>query len=159
MADTNEEFSLVPSEGLSYRLKISNPKGIGQEPPLPAVASDRKIVAQRRQRRFRGRRPLEFTIRAAKEGIPLAVVARCRGVPVGEQTLITTLQGRDHGAIAVVVPLDEQAGGVIHLTVYDYSSSPPQVVAQRAVYRPMARRLTVRAAEHPARTHPAARSD
>ena len=40
-------------------------------------------------------------------------------------------------------------GGVIRLIVYDYSRSPPRPLAQRLVYRQVARRLTVRAAEPP----------
>ncbi len=144
-------FSLVPSQGLSYRLKITSPKGIGQPCKLPEVTAERKIVLSAGSGIFAADASLEFNIRAAKEGIPLVVVAWCRGVPVGEQMLITTLQGHDHGANQVVIPVDEQTGGVIRLTVHDYSSSPPQLVAERLVYRQMSRRLTVRAADRPAR--------
>jgi hypothetical protein len=144
-------FNLTPSQGLSYRLRVTSPKGIGQPCKLPEVAAERKIVLSAGSGVFTADAPLEFNIRAAQEGIPLAVVAWCRGVPVGEQTLTTTLQGHDHGANPVVIPVDEQTGGVIRLTVYDYSSSPPQLVAQRLVYRQMSRWLTVRAADRPAR--------
>ena len=44
------------------------------------------------------------------------------------------------------IPLDDQVAGVIRLTVYDYTKSPPKVLAERLVYR-QPRRLVVRAAE------------
>ena len=49
-------------------------------------------------------------------------------------------------ADAVSIPLDDQVAGVVRLTVYDYTQSPPKVLAQRLVYR-QPRRLVVRAAE------------
>ena len=93
--------------------------------------------------------PLEFNIRAAREGTALVAAASCRGAPAGEQTLVTTLHGHNHGANPVVIPLDEQAAGVLRLTVYDYAASPPQVVARRLVYRKPSRWLSVRAAQPP----------
>ena len=130
-------------------MQISSPKGIRRQFPLPEVTSGEKIVVDAGTGVFAAGAPLEFNIRAAKEGTALVVAASCRGAPAGVQTLVATLHGHDHGANPVVVPLDEQAAGVIRLTVYDYSGSPPQLVARRLVYRKPARWLTVRAAEQP----------
>ena len=41
------------------------------------------------------------------------------------------------------IPLDSAVGGVIRLTVYDYSVSPPKPVAERLVYRRPAQKLNV----------------
>jgi hypothetical protein len=145
-------FSFLPGEGQSYRLKVSSAEGMGQEFSLPAVSGGGKIVLDAGTGVFAADAPLEFNIRAAKEGIALVVAASCRGGPCGEQTLVATL--RDHGANPVAIPLDEQAAGVIRLTAYDYSGSPPQVVARRLVYRRPSRWLTVRAAKPPQRFSP-----
>ena len=68
---------------------------------------------------------MEFNIRAAKAGLPLVVAAYCRGVQVGQQPLVTKTSGG--GGNPVAIPLDDAVGGVIRLTVYDYSASPAEV--------------------------------
>ncbi len=151
-------FAFVPRGEASYRLKIARPAGIAEPVRLPAVSTEQKIVLTTGGGVFPAGAPLELNIRAAKEDIPLVVVARCRGTQVGQQTLVTSLQGRDHSSNPVVLPLDEQAGGVIRLTVYDYSSSPPRAVAERLVYRQMAQRLTIRLVEPRLRYAPGERA-
>ena len=51
----------------------------------------------------------------------------------------------------MAISLDSAVGGVIRLAVYDYSVTPPKLVAQRLVYRRPAHRLNVRVAG--AKTH------
>ena len=46
----------------------------------------------------------------------------------------------------MTLPLDDAVGGVIRLTVYDYSTSPPKPVAERLVYRRPAQKLNVQTA-------------
>ena len=134
-------FRLVPRTGETYRLKIASPAGLVGQPELPAVSTGR-IVLSTGPGVFDAGAPLDLTIRAAKAKVPLVVAASCRGVPVGQQALVAA---QDSGAIAVSLPLDEQARGVIRLIVYDYSASPPKPLAGRLVYRRPARRLTVHA--------------
>ena len=57
--------------------------------------------------------------------------------------------------LTVSIPLDEQAAGVIRLTAYDYSTNPPQVLAERLVYR-QPRRLVVRGSKARSRAASAA---
>ena len=76
-------FSFLPSEGQSYRLQISSPKGIRRQFPLPEVTSGEKIVVDAGTGVFAAGAPLEFNIRAAKEGTALVVAASCRGAGRG----------------------------------------------------------------------------
>jgi len=136
-------FSFTPLASAPYALKISSPPGTEDQPKLPKVSTEQKVVLTTGTGVFEAAAPLEFNIRAAKPDLPLVVAASCRGVPVGQQTLITTL--KQDGANPVAIPLSDQVGGVLRLTVYDYSTTPPKPVAERLVYRRMSRRLQVRA--------------
>ena len=129
--------------GRSYRLKIASPAGIALQPKLPPAASDQKIVLGAGSGVFRGDSPLAFNLRASQAGIPLAAAAWLRGVLVGQQTLVTTLASRGRGGKEVEIPLEEQVGGLIRLAIYNYGVNPPRPIAQRWVYRPMPRRLTI----------------
>ena len=131
-------FSFTPQSGETYRLKITRPKGVTEEPKLPQAAADRDVVLTTGAGVFAAEKPLEFNIRAAKAGLPLVVAAYCRGVQVGQQPLVTKA-----GVNPVPISLDPAVGGVIRLTVYNYSSAPPKVVAERLVYRRPAHTLNV----------------
>jgi len=142
-------LSFTPQADRTYRLKIASPQGVGNEPELPRASAEQKIVLCTGSGVFQPDSPLEFNIRAAEPGIPLVVAAYCRGVPVGQQTLVTRVDGqRENGSNAVAIELGEQVGGVIRLTAYDYSASPPKPVAERLVYRRMPQKLNVRVAGH-----------
>jgi hypothetical protein len=136
-------FTITPRAGESYRLKITRPAGVQNEPKLPAASAERKVSLTTGSGVFAPAAPLEFNVRAAKPGLPLVAAAYCRGVQVGEQPLVTKSSAT--GANPVAIPLDAAVGGVIRLAVYDYSASPPQPVAERLVYRRPAHRLNIRA--------------
>jgi len=138
-------FSIKPLPGEEYRLEF-NGTGKTPQPPaavqLPEVSSDRKVVLNTGLGVFPEGKPLEFNVRASEAGLPLVASAWCRGVAVGHQALVSK-----QDANPVVIALPDEAGGVIVLTVYDYSSNPPEPVAERLVYRRVARRLEVEAEE------------
>ena len=136
-------LSFTPAAGEQYRLRISSPGNAASEPKLPKVSTEQKLVLTTGTGIFEAREPLEFNIRAAKADLPLVVVAACRGVPVGQQILVA--QTKEGGANPVAIPLGDEVGGVIGLTVYDFSLSPPRPVAQRLVYRRMPKLLKVQA--------------
>ena len=146
-------FSFVPEAGHRYRLKIIKPTGVAEEPPLPRLVARRNVVLTTGIGVFASDQPLECHIRAAEQDVPLVVSATCRGVPIGQQALITRHEIRPEGGQLevlsrdnpVVIPLADDIGGVIRLTVHDYSVSPPEPVAERLMYRRMPRRLDVRA--------------
>ena len=139
-------FSIVPDAAETYRLKIISPAGIGDSPLLPPASSEQKIAIAAGRGVFAPGAPLEFTVRAAKDRLPLVITARLRGMLVGQRMLVTSSPDQQAKANAVSIPLDDQVAGVIRLTVYDYTKSPPKVLAERLVYR-QPRRLVVRAAE------------
>ena len=55
---------------------------------------------------------------------------------------------------ALSISLPPEVSGVVRLTVYDYSTAPPQPVAERLVYRRPDRNLQVRVADHHERYSP-----
>lgn len=139
-------FRLTPEAQQQYRLKIASPAEVSGGPTLPDVSSRQKVVLSTGMGVFGAGEPLEFNVRAAKAGVPLVVAASCRGVPVGQQALVTTIdQGNGNRANPVAISVPEEVGGVIRLTVYDYSAAAPQPVAERLVYRRMGQKLKVRA--------------
>ena len=142
-------FSFTPRAGERYRLKIIRPADVANDPKLPEVSSKQQIVLRAGIGVFDAGQPLEFNVRSAKEGLPLVAAAWCRGAPVGQQWFTTTAgEDSESGANSVKIPLTDGAGGVIRLTIYDYSSAPPVPVAERLVYRRPDRRLKVRVADH-----------
>ncbi len=140
-------FSFVPQADQAYRLMLVTPEGANNQPKLPDVSTDRKIVISTSNAVFAAGAPLEFNIRAAEPGLPLVAAAYCRGVHVGQQRLVTEVDtDAKNGSNLVVIPVAKGVGGVIRLTVYDYSTSPPKPVAERLVYRRMGRKLNVKIA-------------
>ena len=150
-------FSFTPTAGTTYRLKISEPAGVSNEPKLPAVSADSEVVLNGGAGVFAAGKPLEFNIRSAKVGLPLVVAAYCRGVQVGQQPLVTKGVGDEANPVAIA--LDDAVGGVIRLTVYNYGVSPPKPVAERLVYRRPAGKLNVRALGHAERYAPGEKVD
>jgi hypothetical protein len=148
-------FSFVPDAAETYRLVVSSPAISGgtsaansESSPQaallpPASAATIAIAAGRGV--FSAGAPLELTIRTAKDLLPLVVTARVRGVLVGQQMMITSASSQLATA-ALSVPLDDKISGLIRLTVYDYSKSPPKALAERFVYR-QPRPLVVHASE------------
>lgn len=134
------KFSIVPEPGEEYRLVLGNPAERRQVVRLPQVSTDRKLVLSTSLGVFQQGAPLEFNVRALEAGLPLVASAWCRGLPVGQQAFITN----PSKANPVTVALDDEAGGVIRLTIYDYRAHPPEPVAERLFYRPPARRLQIR---------------
>ena len=139
-------FSITPDAAQSYRLKIISPAGGSDSPLLPRATAEQKIAIATGRGVFAPGAPLEVKVRAAKDRLPLVITARLRGMLVGQRMLVTSSPDRRAKPIEVSIPLDDQVAGVIRLTVYDYTKSPPQVLAERFVYR-QPRRLVVRAAE------------
>ncbi|MGD0519176.1 MAG: hypothetical protein ABSA26_16695, partial [Thermoguttaceae bacterium] len=146
------QFSFTPRLGESYRLKIIAPADIKDEPKLPAATTECPIVLSTGTGVFGPSEALEFNIRSSKAGLALVVGAWCRGVMAGQVALVT--KKNENGTNPVVLPLSDEAGGVIRLTVFDYSINPdqstpqyPKPLAERLVYRRLDRRLNVRAVD------------
>ena len=136
-------FSFVPDAAETYRLKITSPAGISESPLVPPASAEQKIAMAALRSVFAAGAPLEFTLRAAKDRLPLVVTARLRGILVGQRMLVTSPVDQQAKGSTVSIPLDDQVAGIIRLTVYDCTKSPPKVLAERLVYR-QPRRLVVR---------------
>jgi hypothetical protein len=139
-------FGIVPDAAETYRLKITEPAGVSELLLLPPASADQKIAIATGRSVFASGAPLEFKIHEAKECLPLVIAARVRGMLVGQQVLVAAASEPRTSTRAVSIPLDDQVAGVIRLTVYDYATNPPRVVADRFVYR-QPRRLIVRAGD------------
>ena len=136
-------FSFLPDAAETYRLAIDSPAGISESPILPPASAEQKIAIST-GRGVLSPAPLEITVRATKDRLPLLVAARVRSVLVGQQMLVTSSDKQK--GVAVAIPLDNQIAGVIRVTVYDCTNSSPQVLAERLVYR-QPRQLVIRAAQ------------
>ncbi|MFH1266880.1 MAG: MG2 domain-containing protein, partial [Planctomycetota bacterium] len=133
-------FGIVPLPGEEYRFVVAGAAGAQVAAKLPAASTSRRVTLSMGLGVFSEEKPLEFSVRVSKAGLPLVASAWCRGLPVGRQVFIPTEEEKAH---PVVVPLDDEANGVIRLVIYDYSSNPPEPVAERLVYRRPTRRLEV----------------
>jgi len=136
-------FSFVPHADEPCRLKITAPEGIADEPEIPEAEDEARVLLNTGNGVFDPAGPLEFVVRSVEPGLPLVIAASCRGVPVGQQMLVTA--DNEDGLNTLVMPLDENVGGAVHLEVFDYSESPPVRIAQRLVYRKPGRKLRVEA--------------
>jgi hypothetical protein len=131
-------FSLMPRSEVQYRMKLTAPENVAEEPVMPA-AVDGEVLMTTGLGVFKAGQPLQFNVRAKTADIPLVAAAYCRGVAVGQQTLVTRV-----GANSVEIALDENVSGAVRLVLYDYRSCPPKPVAQRLVYRRPAQQLQVK---------------
>jgi hypothetical protein len=136
-------FNIVPDATESYRVKIVDPPGISVLPALPSASREQRIAIAVDQGVLAPGAPLDVSLRAAKENVPLVVTASDGGLIIGQQLLVTPAPATAK-ATPLTIPLSESAAGVIRVTVYDYSTSPPTIVAERFVFR-QARGLVVRA--------------
>lgn len=125
-------FAIYPLPAEEYRLEYAGAPDGEPMPKLPDVSTGHEVVLSMGLGVFGQTEPLEFNVRASKAGLPLVASAWCRGVPVGHQLFVT---GEKDDANPVAVALDDRASGVIQLSIYDYSSNPPEPVAHRLIYR------------------------
>jgi hypothetical protein len=139
-------FAIVPREGATYRLRIDRPAGTSTEPRLPAVSAEQFVVFDTSQGVVEADAPLRLTLRSARRIGPLMVMATCRGAVVGQQMVAedpVALRSDGSRVRSVLVPLAENAEGVIRVTAYDLAMPSPRPVAERLVYRRPRQRLTI----------------
>jgi alpha-2-macroglobulin family protein/MG2 domain-containing protein len=139
-------FRLSPRVGVRYRLILESPEDTKVDGRLPFVMPTQKIVLNTGRGIFEPREPIEFNVRASHPRLPLVAMASCRGVDVGSQAFLTKASENGNGraaANAVAIVLPDSASGVIRLTIFDYSATPPRPVAERLVYRRPLARLNV----------------
>lgn len=137
-------FRLSPRVGVRYRLILASPEDTVIDGRLPFVMPTQKIVLNTGSGVFEPDEPIEFNVRASQPGLPLVAMASCRGVHVGNEAFLTKASENGKAAAnAVAIALPDTAAGVIRLTIFDYSATPPRPVAERLVYRRPLARLNV----------------
>lgn len=137
-------FSFTPSAGEQYRVRITTPSGIADEPRLPEATVQTNVVFGGGPSVFAAGKPLEIQLDALGGELPLVVAATCRGVLVGQQALVTSATRQQN---RLVIPLAAEAAGLIRVSVYEYRSPRPKLAAERLVFRRPAARLDVSIAD------------
>ena len=139
-------FRIMPRVGVRYRLIVQEPRSVEVVGQMPFVMPTQKIVLNAGSGVFGPGEPIEFNVRASQPGLPLVAMATIRGVHVGEQAFLTKASEKDKGngtANAIAISLPDEVAGVVRLTIFDYSVSPPRPLAERLVYRRPVERLDV----------------
>ncbi|MEN6557247.1 MAG: MG2 domain-containing protein [Thermoguttaceae bacterium] len=134
-------FNMIPEVGKRYRLKVSVPAGVADQPALPAVVADLPATLVVGSGVFAAGQPLEFNVQAVRTGLPLVAAAYVGGTQVGQQPLVSRA-----GANPVSIALPAAVGGVVRVAVFSYEAGAPKRLAERLVFRRPAGRLDVRLA-------------
>jgi len=136
-------FSITPQLGQQYRLKLHKPQQVDTLIGLPTAAVEQRVALNVAQGVLEAGAPLEFTVRAAKPGLPLVAAVYVGDMLIAQQPISADNQ---QPAVSAVLPLPAQASGVMRLLLFDFSTAPPRPVAERLVYRRPARWLDVQLA-------------
>jgi len=139
-------FSLTPAAGEQYRLMIDKPVGVTKELPLPNASSECFATLETGVGVFEANAPVAFTILQRFPVKSLLVAAYCRGAMVAQQTIEPTAYERMNDRYTTVrgeLAMPAEAQGVIRLTLFDGTVSPPTPIAERLVYRRVGQRLSV----------------
>lgn|GEM_PF-5978674 len=138
-----------PQPGEQYRLQLDRDPKEEKRHGLPPVSANHSAVLTMGLGVIEPRAPLEFNVRASAAGLPLVATAFCRGVQVGQQTLVTSV-----GANPVSIALPDGLAGTLRLRLHEYRSNPPKLLGERLVYRRPAQHLEVRATVEQASLRP-----
>jgi hypothetical protein len=140
-------FSFTPVDDEQYRLILEKPVGVTKEVPLPATSPIRFATIETGEGVFDANAPITFTLYQRVLLKPLIVAAYCRGAMVGQQNIEPDAYAVDQAEFATFrgeLNLPPQAQGVVRLTVFDATPTPPEPIAERLVYRRVGQKLDVR---------------
>ncbi|MCO6458097.1 MAG: hypothetical protein J5I93_22565 [Pirellulaceae bacterium] len=170
LATTHEgrgKFEFTPTAGAAYRLRIERPVGVDEPVELPVAGDDAWLALRTAAGVLEPDEPLRVELVSRRAEAALVVAAVCREVTVGQApvrfdaksgedesksrpTLVDGSKTRPADEVvrrSVELPLADEVGGVIRVTVYDYGQQPPRPLAERLVFRRSARQLNVELAE------------
>jgi len=140
-------FSFTPAAGEEYRLEVLDPADVQVNGALPEVAARRDVTINTGAGVFPAGEPVSLDILSTKADVPLVITAVCRGTQVAQQEFQTSevhsVNAKDAAKSRVKFHLPPEVSGVIRLTVFDYSQSPPRPLTERLVYRRPERKLTI----------------
>ena len=133
-------FVIVPRQGERYSLKVQRPLDVANLPRLPMVVENLPVM-DTGLGVFAAQEDIHLTLRTGTK-IDGVVRAVCRGELVGQAEFNASI-----GKTDLRLPLSQDAGGVIRITVFDTSFSPPQPLVERLVYRRQKKQLQVEIVE------------
>lgn len=139
-------FALTPASNETYRLLIDKPVGVTKEVLLPVASTDRFVSLDTGEGVFDSGSPISYSLSQRRSAKPLIVAAYCRDAMVGQETVDPRAYEEANGEIATYrgqIAVSDEAQGVIRLTVFDSTLTPPRPVAERLVYRRVGRKLSV----------------
>lgn len=136
-------FSFQPTANERYALQVVEPATMTTRIPLPPVVPESFLVLNAGAGVFSPDEPLRLELhsRAIPPDFAYSVVARCRGVTVGQLSGVGA-DFRD-GVCPVELPVIPETSGVVRVTVFDHSGPEPHPLAERLVYRRPARQLRI----------------
>ncbi len=138
-------LELVPESGVAYRLRVTHPAGVREEPRFPDVWPSHAVTWTAASAVVPAGEPLQLTVRSTRGDEQLMLTASCGGRVVGRQLLSDswTAVGTDVWDQAVAMSVARSAVGVLHVTADDLSGGFPRRVAERYFYRPPQQRLEI----------------
>ncbi len=138
-------FQFIPAAEQRYRLRIVQPKGTREEPELPPACPEAKVLLKTGLGVVGPGRPVEFHLLstpAAKSEMPLVAAVTCRGVQVGRQWVVPRVpEAGQPSETPVQIALAPTVWGPLRLSLYDYSQTPPVLLAERLLFRMPAYRV------------------
>ncbi len=148
-------FRLMIDPQETYRVVIDSPapkakQPESEQPQLPQIRDDAFVVLDTGRGVFAANDSLTVQIASTRPNLSLMATAVCRGAAVGQRELKTSNfpDGKKSNLDTVTIPIAAQADGVIRITVYDFSQTPPKPLAERLVYRRPARTLNIQMGGH-----------
>ena len=140
-------FRFTPAAGETYRLEIVDPVDMTLKGELPKATRKSRVVINTGAGVFAGGQPIELNVLATQAHVPLVITAVCRGTQVAQQefqtALVSSVNDEDAARSLVKFDLPAEVSGVVRITAYDYSTSPPKPLAERLVYRRPLQKLNV----------------
>jgi hypothetical protein len=101
--------------------------------------------------------PLKIEITSQDSSIPLVVGASCRGALVAQRDVVSPPADAGEVRQQIELPLPEGATGPVQVALFDYSQSPPALVAGDVIFCRPRRQLRIQAA--PVSTQPAGETE
>ncbi|MCA9144575.1 MAG: hypothetical protein KDB05_17380, partial [Planctomycetales bacterium] len=142
-------FSITAKPNEPYRLMIDKPVGVTKELSLPLASSEQFATVNTGAGVFEANAPVVFTLLQRLPAKPLVVAAYCRGAMISQRTVEPSDFERvsdGYARFQVELAIPGEAQGVVRLTVFNGSESPPTPLAERLVYRRVGQRLEVQLA-------------
>ena len=129
-------FDLLPRQGERYTFKVTEPVDVSNSPRLPAVVKDLPVI-DTGTGVFDSGQPITMVVRST-QAMKTLVRAVCRGQLIGEQ--VVSLRAGDN---SLSLPIREDVGGVVRVTIFDAGVVPVLPLVERLVFCRMEKQLQV----------------